>query len=144
MKASFFQLALAALLPTMIAAASSASRQRCFIEPFPGMLEAEISNRRACGLKNPHVIDYVCEPVRGLVPDAIWLDWQIQQFEAETEVEQEYVVAPVTEDRDTAYPAPSQAVALPESTGSLPNLENAGFLAHAAALAIVFGSSGKL
>lgn len=144
MKASFFQLALAALLPTMIAAASSSpTRQRCFVEPFPGMLEAEISNHRACGLKNPHVIDFVCEPVRGLVPDAIWLDWQIQQFEAEIEVEQEDV-APVMQDKDTAYPAPSQAVALPEPTRSLPNLENAGFLAHAAALAIVFGSSGKL
>lgn len=135
---SFLRLALAALLPTMIAAASS--RQRCFVEPFPGMLQAEISDHRACGLNNPHVIDYVCEPVRGLVPDAIWLDWQLQQFEAEAEVEQDTT----TVEADlTPASIPSQAVLLPKKQ-QLPNLEGAGFLAHAAALAIAFGGSNKL
>lgn len=141
MKASFFQLALAALLPTMIAAASSA-RQRCFVEPFPGMLEAELQNYRACGLNNPHVIDYVCEPVRGLVPDALWLDWQLQQFEAEAEIEQEAEVTS-TEVKGHAFPAPSHAVTLPETRYTHPP-QNAGFLAQAAALAVLFGSSGKL
>ena len=136
MKASFFQLALAALLPTMIAAASS--RQRCFVEPFPGMLNAEIQNFSACGLNNPHIVDYVCEPVRGLVPDSIWLDFQLQQFETETISEEEHT------------PIESQlAVAAPSSPSTLPiqkpfeKQHNTGFLAQAAALAIMFGSPTK-
>jgi len=136
MKTSFFQLALAALLPTMIAAASS--RQRCFIEPFPGMLDAEIQNFSACGLKNPHVIDYVCEPVRSLVPDATWLDFQLQQFEAESNIEDEHIFI----ESQIAFPSPSQPATL-SSQKPFEGLQNAGFLAQAAALAIAFGSPTK-
>lgn len=136
MKTSFFQLALAALLPTMIAASSS--RQRCFVEPFPGMLDAEIQNFSACGLKNPHVIDYVCEPVRSLVLDATWLDFQLQQFEAESNIEDEHTYI----ESQVAFPSPSQPATL-SSQKSFERLQNAGFLAQAAALAIAFGSPTK-
>lgn len=136
MKSSFFQLALAALLPTLIAAASS--RQRCFVEPFPGMLDAEISNNSACGLKNPHVVDFVCEPVRGLVPDAVWLDFQLQQFEVETIHEEEKA----STESHIAFPAPSRPAAL-SNQPSFDSLHNAGFLAQAAALAVAFGTTTK-
>lgn len=65
-----------------------ASKQ-CFMEPFPSMLEMHITNEHQCGINNPHIINWACEPVRGLVPDAVWLEHQLAQYEDET-VEQPY------------------------------------------------------
>ena len=55
-------------VPVQVQAARDA---RCFVEPFPRLLENHIANERQCGLNNPHVINWVCEPVHGLVPDAV-------------------------------------------------------------------------
>lgn len=57
--------------------------KQCFREPFPSMLAEHIMNDHRCGLYNPHVINWSCEPVRGVVPDAIWFEHQLALFENE-------------------------------------------------------------
>ena len=68
-----------------------AASKQCYMEPFPSMLAQNIVNEHRCGLNNPHIINWACEPVRGLVPDAVWLEYQLSRFEKEeVEVQQSY------------------------------------------------------
>lgn len=98
-----YTVAALALVSANVIAANAAdlsqvsSRQRCFIEPFPDMLMHDIQEYRRCGLNNPHVIDVVCAPVRGLAPDAKWLEWQLSQFEDENVQQQQDSKSPASD-----------------------------------------------
>ena len=69
------------LLVTALVAsvATASSRGKCFQEPFPQLLEHQITNYRKCGLNNPFVMNFVCEPIRGLVPDAVYYQWHAER-----------------------------------------------------------------
>jgi hypothetical protein len=85
------------------------------MEPFPSMLQHHIQNEQQCGLNNPHVLNFVCEPIRGLVPDSVWLDWQMARGEqVEMAVETQDVFAPLPSLRalnKSAQPAANAASA---------------------------------
>lgn len=83
---SFTAISLATLVAATFASASS-TKARCFREPFPQLLQTQIDNERRCGPNNPFVLNVVCVPVRGLVPDAVWRQFQLDQFEQEEQEE---------------------------------------------------------
>ena len=68
---SILALVLAAAMALLASPVQAARNARCFVEPFPRLLENHIANERQCGLNNPHVINWACEPMHGLVPDAV-------------------------------------------------------------------------
>ena len=68
---SILALALAAAMALLASPVQAARNARCFVEPFPRLLENHIANERQCGLNNPHFINWVCEPVHSLIPDAV-------------------------------------------------------------------------
>jgi hypothetical protein len=131
----------ASLFASSTIALASSSKQ-CFMEPFPSTLVHHIAEDHKCGLDNPHMVNWVCEPVRGLVPDAIWLQYQLSLFEEEIEEEKEVHIEESTptysilEARPSANPFPDQHIPLAA-------FQPAGLAAMALG-ALGFASSGKL
>lgn len=96
-----------AIILTSTVALVSASR--CYMEPFPTMLQNHIRNEQQCGLNNPHILNFVCEPIRGLVPDAVWLKYQMDrgvQIEDAT-IEMQDVFAPLPSHRASDKQVPA-------------------------------------
>lgn len=48
------------LLATISMACTS---KKCYKEPFPRLLEQHIRDLHQCGLNNPFIVDYACEPI---------------------------------------------------------------------------------
>lgn len=105
---------LAGLISAVLATATAHTTGKCFLEPFPRLLLDHITNQQVCGLNNPHVVEFVCEPVRGLVPDQVWLEFvTAKSIECESQEEEVPPSLPATE---VVYPVLPSSVKMARAT----------------------------